>query len=208
MGEENLSQKAREALRHIRNFIMKFGRAPSLRELMKIMEYKSPRSAMLLIDELINNEFLEKKSDGTYRFLKDLEERETARTVSIPLVGIVSCGMPILAEENIEAMIPVSITLAKLGNKYFLLRAKGDSMDLAGINDGDLVLVKQQNIANNGEKIVALIDDEATVKEFHRNGQFVTLIPRSTNGDHQPIILTTEFQVQGIVTATIPKITL
>lgn len=205
MSEENLSPKAKEALKHLRNFIMHHGRMPSTRELMKEMNYKSPLSSMLLLNELAAGGFLEKKTDGSYIMVKDLNDDESARTVAVPLVGTVTCGAPILAQENIEAMIPVSTRLAKPGSKYFLLRAKGDSMDKAGINDGDLILIKQQPTADNGQKIVALIDDEATVKEYQHKGQFVTLMPRSSNKDHQPIILTQDFQIQGVVIATIPK---
>jgi repressor LexA len=161
---------------------------------------------MLLMQELEEAGFLEKKEDGGYRLLKDLKTERAVHTVSIPLVGSVACGIPILAQENIEAMIPVSMSLARPGSKYFLLKARGDSMNLADINDGDLVLIRQQPTANNGEKIVALINDEATVKEFHQSGEFVTLMPRSSNPKHQPIIVTNDFQIQGIVVATIPKI--
>ncbi len=205
MSEENLGIKAKEALKHIRNFIMHRGRMPSMRELMKEMKYKSPLSSMLLLNELAANGFLEKKTDGSYRLLKDLTAGESARTVAIPLVGTASCGMPILAQENIEAMIPVSTALAKPGSSYFLLRAKGDSMNEAGINNGDLILIKQQRTANNGQNVVALIDDEATVKEYQHKGDFVTLLPRSDNKAHQPIILTQDFKIQGVVIATIPK---
>lgn len=205
MSEENLSTKAKEALRHIRNFLMQQGKMPSTRELMKEMKYKSPLSPMLLLNELAVNGFLEKKSDGTYLLLKDLHAGESARTVAVPLVGIASCGLPMLAQENIEAMIPVSTALAKPGSKYFLLRAKGDSMNEAGISDGDLMLIKQQAAANNGQYVVALIDDEATVKEYQHKGHFITLLPKSDNKKYQPIILTQDFQIQGVVVATIPK---
>ena len=113
MGEETLSQKSREALRHIRSWVMNYGRIPSVRELMREMNYKSSRSALLLMEELLSNGFLQKKDDGGLILLKDLESENSARTVSIPLVGLVACGSPLFAEENIEAMIPVSIALAK-----------------------------------------------------------------------------------------------
>lgn len=203
---ENISIKAKEALRHIRNNIMHQGKVPSVRELMNLMLYKSPRSAVLLLEELEEKGFVEKKKDGGYRLLKDLEENDVARTVSVPLVGTVTCGSPMLAEENIEAWIPVSVSLARPGSKYFLLRAKGDSMNKAGIDDGDLILVKQQPIADNGQNIVALIDDETTVKEFHRKGEVVALVPKSSNKKHKPIILDRNFQIQGIVVTTIPNI--
>lgn len=207
MSEENLSSKAKEALRHIRNWLMLYSKLPSIRDLMKKMEYKSPRSAVLLLEELKGNGFLEKKADGGYRLIKDFDSGKSTRTISIPLVGTVTCGIPILAEQNIEATIPVSTDFIKSGSTYFLLKAKGDSMDLAGINDGDMILVRQQPTADNGEKIVALIDDEATVKEFHRTGSVISLLPRSNNPKHKQIIVTSNFQIQGVVVATIPKIT-
>ncbi len=205
MSEHNLGSKSREAIRHIRNSIMHLGKFPSVRELMEAMNYKSPRSAMLLLQELETNGFLEKKSDGSYMFLKDFENSEVVRTVNIPLVGTVTCGAPMLAHENIEAMIPVATNLAKPGSKYFLLRAKGNSMNEAGINDGDLILAKQQNHAENGQRVVALIDDEATVKEYYHTGEVVKLVPRSSNKAHQQIIVTHDFQIQGVVVAAIPQ---
>jgi len=205
MSEEQLSVKAREALRYIRNAIMHSGKAPSVRDLMNGMSYKSPRSATLLLSELEAAGFLERKEDGGYRMLKDLKSEYAIQTVQVPLVGTVTCGAPILAQENIEALVQVSIALAKPGNKYFMLKAKGDSMNAAGINDGDLILVKQQPTAENGQQVVALIDDEATVKEFRYSGNLVTLLPRSSNKKHQPIILTDDLVIQGVVVATIPN---
>jgi repressor LexA len=206
MGEESLSIKAREALKHIRSLAMQYGRVPSVRDLMAKMEYKSPRSAMLLMNELEENGFLEKKTDGSYKMIKDLSTTDMARTISVPLVGSVACGGPLLAEENIEAYIPVSTSIVKPDSKYFLLRAVGDSMDKAGINPGDLVLVKQQNAAENGQNVVALIDDDATLKEYQHKGNVVALVPRSSNPKHKPIILEREFQIQGIIITSISNV--
>jgi repressor LexA len=206
MGEEQLSVKAKEAFKHIRNWIMKYSMIPSVRELMQVMGYKSPRSAMLLMAELEENGFLERKADGSYKMVKDLSTNETARTVAVPLVGSISCGGALLAEENVEAYIPVSTSLVKPGYKYFLLRAVGDSMNEAGINPDDLVLVRQQNIAENGQKVVALIDDDATLKEFQHKGNVVALVPRSSNPKHKPIILERDFQIQGVIITSISNI--
>lgn len=206
MSEEKLSYKAKEALRHIRNWIMKYSLMPSVRELMQEMEYKSPRSAMLLMAELEENGFLEKKMDGSYKMIKDLSTNDIARTVAVPLVGSISCGGALLAEENVEAYIPVSTSLIKGGHKYFLLRAVGDSMDKAGIQPGDLVLVKQQNIAENGQKVVALIDNDATLKEFQHKGNVIALVPRSSNPKHKPIILEQDFKIQGVIITSISNI--
>lgn len=206
MSEKDLSPQAKEAIREIRNAVMHSGKVPSVRKLMMALKYKSPRSAMLLMEELAANGFLKRKTEGGFRLVKDLASGAVARTISVPLVGTASCGPLMLAEENIEAMIPVSVNLARPGSKYFLLRAHGDSMNKAGINDGDLVLVRQQSSAENGQHVVALIDDEATIKEFQKKGNVVMLKPRSTNSRHQPFILTDDFQIQGVVVTTIPNV--
>lgn len=198
-----LSNKELEAIRIIRNAVVHKGSFPTMRELIKELGYKSPRSATTIIETLIQKGALKRKKDGSLQLL-DLGEKTHAQTIDVPLLGIVSCGLPILAEENISAMIPVSIQLAKPPSRYFFLRAKGDSMNEAGINDGDLVLIKQQQTADNGTMVVALIDDEATIKEFYRQGDSIMLKPKSSNKKHQPIILTRDFQIQGVVITSIP----
>jgi len=204
-----VSNKELAALRVMRDFLMKNGKMPSVRELMKEMDYKSPRSAAVILQNLIDKNILSKKEDGSIQFIEyefDKNKTTSEQTVKIPLLGSIACGLPILAEENIEAMIAVSTKLAKPTDKYFLLQAKGDSMNEKGINDGDLVLVKQQNSADNGDIVVALIDDEATIKELRVNNDNVILLPRSSNKVHTPIILSRNFIVQGIVISTIPMI--
>lgn len=201
-----LNQRHTEALKYIRNWLMHLNKAPSVRELMAALGYKSPRSASLIISDLIEKGFLKKRPDGTIQLIKDLEpDIAHARTIQVPLVGTVACGVPILAEENINAMIPVSVDLARPGSKYFFLKAFGDSMDKAGINDGDLVLVRQQPVAEDGDIVVALIDDEATVKELRKTKDALILNPKSSNKGHKPIILTSNFQIQGIVVSAIPN---
>lgn len=205
MQEILLSNKELEAVRHIRNSIIHKGKFPSIRELMTELDYRSPRSAAVIIEKLLKKRIVRKKADGNLQLIKDLEiDQSRAQTVDVPLIGTVACGLPILAEENIEAMIPVSVKLAKPPNKYFILKAKGDSMNEREINDGDMVLIKQQNYAEDTDLVVALIDDEATIKELKINSENILLIPRSTNKKHQPIILTKDFMVQGIVISTIP----
>ena len=198
-----VSNKELEAIREIRNSLMHVGRIPSMRQLMTSLGYQSPRSASLIVDKLIKKGVLRRKKDGGLQFIKSLGDDTTrAQTVDVPLVGMVSCGAPMLAEENIQAKIPVSTKLAKPPYHYFLLKAKGDSMDQKGIEDGDLVLVRQQTIAKDGDTVVALIDDEATIKEFHIGGETFVLKPRSKNKQHQPIVLTKDFQIQGVVVTT------
>lgn len=199
-----LSKKEIEAFRLIRNAIVHEQRPPSLRKIAEILGYRSPRSATIITKKLTKEGFIKRKNDGGWQVLKDFDQGlSVAQTIKVPLVGCVACGSPILAEENIEAYIPVSIQIAKPGNKYYLLRAKGDSMNKKGINDGDLVLVKFQQTAENGDLVVALIDDSATVKEFNKTNNAIILKPYSTNKKHQPIILHNNFVVQGIIQSII-----
>ena len=204
INQITLSPKESEATRQIRNFLVHEGRTPSVRELMRALKYRSPRSVSLLIESLIDKKVLKKRDDGSLQLIQILGE-ETNKTVDVALVGTAACGAPILAEENIEGFFPVSVKLARPPHKYFFLRAKGDSMNKAGINDGDFVLVRQQSTARNGEIVVAVLDDEATIKEFNRAGEAIILKPNSSNSAHNPIILTKDFLIQGVVVTSIPK---
>lgn len=201
-----LNVKELKALRYIRNALVHDNHSPSVRQLCEEFGYRSPRSAFLLINQLIEKRWLSRRADGSLQLLRDLESNVShARTVNVPLVGAIPCGTPMLAEENIEAHIPVSEQLARPGAKYFLLRAQGNSMDRAGINEGDLLLVRQQPTAAEGDKVVALINDEATVKEFHRGVNAVVLKPKSSDKNHKPIILTDDFIIQGVVVSVLPS---
>lgn len=201
-----ITSKELEAIREIRNSLMRVGRIPTMRELMSSLAYRSPRSASLIVEKLITRGALRRKADGGLQFVKSLGDDTTrAQTVDVPLVGMVSCGALMLAEENIQAHIPVSTKLARPPHRYFLLKAQGDSMDQKGINDGDLVLVRQQTVAKDGDTVVALIDDKATIKEFRIGAETYVLRPRSNNKKHQPIVLTKDFQVQGVVVTTIAQ---
>lgn len=178
-------------------------RQPSLKDLQRIailldvdfntlLAFDQEKSAKNYSNKIANGEFVTE------------EHAMYSSTVNIPLLGSVACGTPLLAEQNIDSYISISKELVRSNNNYFILKANGDSMNEAGINDGDLVLVKQQLFANENDLIVALIDDEATIKEFHKKQDMVILKPRSNNKKHQPIILTNDFRVQGIVEAIIP----
>jgi repressor LexA len=205
-NDTGYTKKQIEAMRFIRNNIINYGKAPSVRALMDALGYSSPRSAALVINELLEKGLLKKRGDGSIRIIKNIEEQDNhARTINVPMIGSISCGSLMLAEENIEGFIPVSSKLTDDQHKYFLLKARGDSMNKAGINDGDVVLVKQQPIANNGEIVVALIDDEATLKEIHLSKEAIVLKPVSKNKEHKPIIVSRDFKIQGIVKAVIPE---
>lgn len=205
--DEQIPAKELAAVRHIRNWLVHYGRLPSVRELMGALRYKSPRSAAILIGRLIERGILRRRMEGGLQFVEaKLAQFSGTQTVDVPLIGTVPCGSPIMAEENIEGFVSVSTSIAKPGSKYFLLRASGDSMSKAGIDDGDMVLVRQQPIANTGDKVVALVDGEATLKEYRQKKGMIVLMPRSSNPRHRPIILTKDFQVQGVVVRTIPTV--
>ena len=201
-----LNKREIDAIRHIRNHLTYNGRMPSIRVLQKMLNYKSPRSVSIILERLIDKGILNKDKDGKYILLQNEtsnSDNEQATTVDIPLLGTVACGSPIYAEENIEAKIPVSDKLIKPSHKYFLLKSYGDSMNAKGIDENDLVLVKHQQTACTGDIVVALIDNEATIKEFVKNKDNIVLKPHSRNKKHQPIILTTDFRIQGKVVSVI-----
>ena len=200
-----ITPKELQALRHIRDRIVSDGQNPSVREIQRVLGYEYPNAAAYILRRLADRGFIKRREDGRLQLLRDLpNDASRAQTVDVPLVGTVPCGAPLLAEENLEAVIPVSVDLARPPHRYFLLRAKGDSMDLAGIQSGDLVLVRQQEVAVDGDLVVALVDDEATIKAFRRGRDAILLQPKSTNSAHMPIVLGTDFLIQGVVRATIP----
>ncbi len=204
MAASDLSPSDFKGLFFIRDALRYRGQ-PTLQAIADHLGFKSRRSAALLIDRLTNKGYLERTPKGTLRVVREPEYKtQSGRTIQVPLVGTAPCGMPLLAEENVEAMIPVSQTIVRPGAVYFLLRASGTSMNKTGINDGDLVIVRQQPVAENGDRVVALIDDAATIKEYRREGGKIVLMPRSTDKRHKPIILERDFMIQGVVIDSIP----
>lgn len=199
----NLSDKDKRAFALIRNKIIHYGESPTLREINEVTGGKSPRSASLVVDRLVEAGLIKKSGRGL--ILANTYSDSSVSTIDIPLVGSVACGTPIFAEENIQTRIPVSTRMAQKGSKYFILRASGDSMNQAGINSGDLLLIKQQDTAENGEKVVALINDEATVKIFEKTHDAIILRPKSKNKTHKPIVLTDNCMIQGVVVAVLPS---
>ena len=208
MGKiQKLTPKDLEVLRHIRNGLMHTGKSPSIRDIQRVMGYKSPRSVTVIMKRLFDKGALERRGTRELAITRELKDTDyNASVVNVPLVGVAACGEPLLAEEHIQAMIPVSTELAKPPYKYFLLRANGDSMNEAGIEAGDLALVRQQSNANDGDMVVALIDSEATIKFLYRERDAVVLKPASRNKGHMPIILQRDFMIQGVVVKSLGKI--
>jgi repressor LexA len=202
---DELNEKDKKAFVLIRNRLIHTGDRPTLKEINEVTGGKSPRSAVIVIDRLVRTGLLKRVGENLRLTDNTSFSAPSIVTVQVPLVGVVSCGQPLLAEENVQGHVPISTALAKPGSKYFLLRAAGDSMNEAGINDEDILLVRQQNTAENGKRVVALIDDEATVKIFERTDEAIILRPKSSNKKHKPIIVTENCQIQGQVIAVLPS---
>ena len=168
--------------------------------------FRSPRSVAQFLEALERAGFIHRSHGArNVRILRRPTSRlpDRADTVPVPVIGHVAAGRPILAAENVESHLHVSKKLASGRWIYFLLRVRGDSMNLAGIQDGDLVLVRQQDVADPGDRVVALIDDEATVKRFRVARDVILLEPQSTNPSHKPIVVDSDFRIQGVVVAAL-----
>lgn len=128
--------------------------------------------------------------------------------INIPLFDSVGCGDLMYADSTVQEMIPVKSELMSKGSKYFVLRTHGDSMNLAGINDGDLILCRKNYHPEEGNNVVALIGDDATIKEYRRGNGVVILKPKSNNPKHKPLQFTTndEIKIQGVVVCILKKI--
>jgi repressor LexA len=184
------------------------GVPPSVREMQVLGSFRSPRSVGQYLDALEAAGYVERaKGARNIRVLRRPTSvlADRADTVLVPIVGHVAAGRPILAAENVEDHLAVSTKLARHGSGHFLLRVHGDSMDRAGIQDGDLVLVRQQDTAQPGQVVVALIDAEATVKRLRLGHDAIVLEPASTNASHKAIVLDREFRIQGVVVATVSE---
>lgn len=208
---EYLNDNDKKIYSLIRNRIVHGLETPTLREINELAGWSSPRSAVLALERLEKAGMIRRMPQNKIRLTStSIDQNTSVSTIDIPLVGRIAAGEPILAEENVEAMIRVSTALARPGHKHFLLRVVGDSMNavvLNGINieDGCIVLVRQQPSADDGDKVVALLNDKATIKIFEKKNGIVLLKPKSTNPKHKPIVLSENCIIQGVVVAVLPK---
>jgi repressor LexA len=204
-----LTPKQLRFLERLVRYQAREGVPPTVREMQALGGFRSPRSVEQFLDALEEAGYIERVVGA--RNVRVLRRPigspivDRADTIAVPLIGQVAAGQPILAAENVEAYIPVSTRLARGRWTYFILRVRGDSMDRAGIQNGDLVLVRQQDTAEAGERVVALIDEEATIKRLRVGRDTIVLEPVSTNPVHRPIVVDRDFQIQGIVVASIPE---
>lgn len=179
---EKLSKKQKECLDFIKETIEEKGFAPTVREIEAALGYLSPSSAQYIVNQLIDAGYIER--DPQRKRTLRLKAHET-KAYHVPLVGTVTAGQPILAVESIEDYIPLPVK--NKGKNKFALRVKGDSMINAAILDGDIVIVDKTPVANNGEIVVALVGDEATVKRFYKENGHFRLQPENDN--YEPIIV-------------------
>jgi repressor LexA len=202
--KRELTSRQRQILDFIRAEIHRRGFPPSVREIGEAVGLSSSSTVHSHLAAL-EAKGLIRRDPSKPRALEVLDYRDTERAVdyenvqAVPLVGQVAAGVPILAAENIEATLPLPASFA--GEQTFVLRVKGESMIEAGILDGDYVVVKQQPTATNGEIVVAMLNEEATVKRFYRESGRVRLQPE--NRTMEPIFADehADFAILGKVVA-------
>lgn len=195
MRDTKATDKQQRVLDYVKKQIKEEGYAPSVREICKALDLKSTSTVHGYLSRLKKKGLIE-KNDMKSRTIRLIGEDGKSQKpfftskemVDVPIVGKVTAGMPILAVENVEDSFPLPLDFAG-GSETFMLKVKGESMIDAGILDGDFILVKKQDNAQNGDIVVALIEDEATVKKFYKEKGHIRLQPQ--NQFMQPIIVPT-----------------
>lgn len=188
MASGKISTKQQEILDYIKDEILKKGYPPTVREICETVSLKSTSSVHSHLETLEKNGYIRRDptKPRAIEVCDDSFQMVRTETVSLPVVGNVAAGQPILAEENIEEYFPVPADVVPKGES-FILNVHGESMINAGIFDGDRVFVNCCSTASNGEIVVALIDDSATVKTFYKEDGHIRLQPE--NDALEPIIL-------------------
>jgi len=206
MNFEGLSDKQIKIIHYINVELTLRGYPPSIREICKAVGLSSTSSVHAHLNTLEEKGYI-KKGTNKRRALEliDLDDiccnMPKKEIVNVPIIGTVAAGSPILAVENIEDTLPISIDF--VGNKEsYVLIVKGESMVEAGILNGDFVIVNSQNTAKNGDIVVALIEDEATVKTFYKEKDHIRLQPQNSSMD--PILIKNP-QILGVVKAVVRK---
>ena len=184
--EDVLTLRQKKVLNFLKSYMQQKGFPPTLREIASNFGLKGPRGPQKTLSILERKGFIRRVPGGS----RAIEVRDIlptlGRTVSVPILGRVRAGEPILAVENIEGFLNLDRNLAS-SEDVFLLRVQGDSMIEAHIEDGDFALVKSQSDAENGEIVVALIEDEATIKRIFKKRDLIRLEP--ANPTMEPIVV-------------------
>lgn len=197
MAHGRISPKQQEILEYIKETVLKKGYPPAVREICEAVHLKSTSSVHSHLETLEKNGYIRRDptKPRTIEIIDDEFNLARRELVSVPIVGTVAAGQPILAAENIEDYFPIPASMLP-NTEVFMLRVKGDSMVNAGIFNGDCVIVRSQNTADNGDMVVALLDDSSTVKTYYREDGHYRLQPENDTMD--PIIVD-QVQVLGKV---------
>lgn len=188
MAYGKISKKQSEILEYIKSQIINKGYPPSVRDICEAVDLKSTSSVHSHLETLEKNGYIRRDptKPRAIEIIDDNFNLARREVVNVPIVGKVAAGEPILAVENIESYFPVPMEFMP-NEQCFMLKVQGDSMINAGIFDGDTILVEQSQTARNGDMVVALVDDSATVKTFYREADHIRLQPE--NDTMAPIIV-------------------
>lgn len=197
MAYGKISKKQLEILEYIKSEILRIGYPPAVREICEAVNLKSTSSVHSHLETLEKNGYIRRDptKPRAIEIIDDTFNLTRREMVNVPIVGQVAAGEPILAEQNITNYFPIPIEFMP-NNETFLLTVKGESMINAGILDADMVLVESTSVASNGEMVVALVDDSATVKTFYKEEGIYRLQPE--NDTMEPIIVS-EVEILGKV---------
>ncbi len=198
-----LTTRQREILDYMQKHIKQYGYPPSVREIGQALGLSSSSTVHVHLTNIEDKGWIRRdpSKPRAIEILVDDEDTVATEVITLPIVGKVAAGVPITAEENVEGYFSVSADFLGKGT-HFLLKVSGESMIDAGILDGDLVIVRSQEVANNGDIVVALIDDEATVKRFYHRPDHVELRPENPN--MEPIIVN-DVVISGVVTGLVRR---
>lgn len=188
MAYGKITDKQREILEYIKEEILHKGYPPAVREICKAVNLKSTSSVHSHLETLEKNGYIRRNptKPRAIEIIDDTFNLTRREVVNVPMIGRVAAGQPILAVENVENYFPIPTELMP-NSQTFMLRVSGESMINAGIFDGDSILVEQQSTARNGDMVVALVDDSATVKTFYKENGYIRLQPE--NDTMEPIIV-------------------
>lgn len=188
MSQGKISKKQEEILEYIKSQILERGFPPAVREICEAVNLKSTSSVHSHLETLEKNGYIRRDptKPRAIEILDDSFNLTRREMVQVPIVGRVAAGEPLLAQENIEEYFPIPVEFLP-NTDCFMLKVRGESMINAGILDGDYVVVSKCNTASNGDMVVALIDDGATVKTFYREEGVIRLQPE--NDSMEPFIL-------------------
>ena len=188
MAQGKISQKQLEILEYIKAEILRVGYPPAVREICDAVKLKSTSSVHSHLETLEKNGYIRRDptKPRAIEIMDDSFNLTRREMANVPMVGRVAAGQPILAEQNITDYFPIPVEYMP-NNETFMLTVSGESMINVGIFDGDYVLVEKRQTASNGEIVVALVDDSATVKTFYKENGYFRLQPENDYMD--PIIV-------------------